>query len=110
MMMHHAPLLVVRALLETPNQSARELAAALFNEPRTRTRERGLVHNAIGHLFAIGVIFESGNDSSSGTIARRYSVAAGIGPMTIDLALAQDLTLWQALLLSSPLGTQAEAS
>lgn len=102
----NAMLLVLRELLKTPNQSARELSASVLGEPRTHTRERGAINNALTHLFAIGLV-EACVDDSAGAATRRYAVAPGIGAMTIELALAQDLTLWQALLLSSPLGAES---
>lgn len=99
---------VMQALAREPNQSARALSLLLFDEARTRTRERGRVTRVISMLSDLGLIVMSGEERIGMMMARRYSLSAGIGLRTIELALAQDLTFWQALLHVTALETWDE--
>lgn len=96
-------LLVMQELAQTPNQSARSLSVRIFDEGRTRSRERGRVTRVLGVLFDLGLLVVSGQEAVGTIMARCYSLARGVGPRTIELALAQDLSFWQALLRTSDL-------
>ena len=96
---------VLAELAERPDQSARSLAIVIFDEHRGRTAERGRISRVVGLLLEAGFIVETGTEAAmTGSVrARRYSLAPGMRAEPIALALAEGISLWEALLRSRSL-------
>ena len=74
-------------------------------EHRTRTAERGRISRVVGALFEIGFIVETSTEAAAtGSVrARCYALATGLTPEPIALAIAEGISLWEALLRSRSL-------